>query len=391
MSYSKYIVGTDPRQRSVVASGNSGINNSSRNSFPTVSPSSHYIPNNDLPSAHFRSAAEASLDSSSKFRQLPCKTLIAVGTCPYGERCVFLHDPRLICHTAHSISRLKNKEDTVVDSFFWPLAASADALNGQLALQQNKKSDHNFRPYSIPPPKNDQFRMHDQALYSIWMHYVEFCRVAAKEQKSYGTTPKLTPQDLPINVFTQTARLPVFQLLSSSNGMPINREQYQLVVNHDINTESLMKTTLPSNRQSPPAVSAIVQSIPVIKVDRSESPTSVQQRYVFSPDERLLDQQHQNQFHQQQQQLLTKHNSYDKMMMMMSVQQPNSNMNITTRRRSHSGETSSGFPSYMSENDDFSIGNTNNGLEDDWNNNVNCINNNQFMTANDQSSSWVSM
>lgn len=35
----------------------------------------------------FRSAAEAQLDTNSKYRQLPCKTLISIGTCPFGERC----------------------------------------------------------------------------------------------------------------------------------------------------------------------------------------------------------------------------------------------------------------------------------------------------------------
>lgn len=135
---------------------------------------------------------------------------------------MFLHDPRLICHSAHSISRLKNKEDNVVDSFFWPLAS-----NDPTTIH-DKKANHNFRPYNIPAPKVDQFKMHDQALYSIWMHYVEFCRFTAKEAKSFGNAPKLAPQDTPMNVFTQTQRLPVFQLLSSSEGCPITREQFQL-------------------------------------------------------------------------------------------------------------------------------------------------------------------
>lgn len=28
-----------------------------------------------------------------KCRQLPCRTFISTGSCPYGDRCVFLHDP----------------------------------------------------------------------------------------------------------------------------------------------------------------------------------------------------------------------------------------------------------------------------------------------------------
>ena len=34
-----------------------------------------------------RSASEAQFDTTSKFRQLPCRTFISVGTCPYRERC----------------------------------------------------------------------------------------------------------------------------------------------------------------------------------------------------------------------------------------------------------------------------------------------------------------
>ena len=37
-----------------------------------------------------RSASEAAVDEGNKFRQLPCRTFISVGTCPYRERCKFL-------------------------------------------------------------------------------------------------------------------------------------------------------------------------------------------------------------------------------------------------------------------------------------------------------------
>ena len=30
-----------------------------------------------------------------KCRQLPCRTFISTGSCPYGDRCVFLHDPQI--------------------------------------------------------------------------------------------------------------------------------------------------------------------------------------------------------------------------------------------------------------------------------------------------------
>ena len=33
--------------------------------------------------------------NGSKFRLLPCRTFISTGTCPYHDKCVFLHDPRV--------------------------------------------------------------------------------------------------------------------------------------------------------------------------------------------------------------------------------------------------------------------------------------------------------
>jgi hypothetical protein len=63
-----------------------------------------------------RSAAEANRKpDESKFRQLPCRTFISVGTCPYKDRCVFLHDCRCASSNAKAKIRTKNKEDVVLD------------------------------------------------------------------------------------------------------------------------------------------------------------------------------------------------------------------------------------------------------------------------------------
>jgi hypothetical protein len=47
-----------------------------------------------------RSRAEADIlsgtNNSTRHRQLPCRTFISTGYCPYKDRCVYLHDPRLV-------------------------------------------------------------------------------------------------------------------------------------------------------------------------------------------------------------------------------------------------------------------------------------------------------
>lgn len=46
-----------------------------------------------------RSKAEADIltggNQSSRHRQLPCRTYVSTGCCPYKDRCIYLHDPRV--------------------------------------------------------------------------------------------------------------------------------------------------------------------------------------------------------------------------------------------------------------------------------------------------------
>ena len=50
-----------------------------------------------------------------KYRQLPCKTFLSVGSCPYRDRCVYLHDPRLIYRDTKTKTRKRNQEDLGLD------------------------------------------------------------------------------------------------------------------------------------------------------------------------------------------------------------------------------------------------------------------------------------
>jgi hypothetical protein len=58
--------------------------------------------------------------SMQKCRQLPCRTWISTGSCPYGDRCVFIHDPRVIAKPPLSKGKRKSQEDLCQDSLFWP-------------------------------------------------------------------------------------------------------------------------------------------------------------------------------------------------------------------------------------------------------------------------------
>lgn len=55
--------------------------------FPT------YDPRTAIPSS---TGQNPYANSQSKCRQLPCRTFISCGSCPYGDRCVFLHDPSIV-------------------------------------------------------------------------------------------------------------------------------------------------------------------------------------------------------------------------------------------------------------------------------------------------------
>ncbi|RYG60504.1 zinc finger CCCH domain-containing protein [archaeon] len=60
-------------------------------------PSTQYPPppysEKPLPSPMSSASGASGSGGPFKCRQLPCRTFISTGSCPYGDRCVFLHDP----------------------------------------------------------------------------------------------------------------------------------------------------------------------------------------------------------------------------------------------------------------------------------------------------------
>lgn len=177
------------------------------------------------PAVFPRSLSEACFDSSaSKFRQLPCRTFISVGTCPYRERCVYLHDPRCICKEAKTKTRRKNKEDVVLDSLFWPVMPQS---------MVNEKLDSNGQPhviqaYSVPQPQNDQYQDHDRAVFSMWMHFVDSCLANQDSKSGASMSACYSAPNTLLNRYTNMKRLPVF--LSLSRYESLNRKQSQQLV-----------------------------------------------------------------------------------------------------------------------------------------------------------------
>ena len=97
---------------------------------------------------------------------------ISVGTCPYRERCVYLHDARCLCKSAKSKSRKKNRDDTTTDALFWPFVSTFDTQHQhQRIIAQST--------YQVPRPSLSKDKAtqshHDEAMYSLWNTFVEFC------------------------------------------------------------------------------------------------------------------------------------------------------------------------------------------------------------------------
>jgi hypothetical protein len=98
------------------------------------------------------------------------------------------------------------------------------------AKLDNNRQPHVIQPYNVPIPQNDQFKRHDEAVYSMWMHFVDFC-MANSESASFITAggekvariaeaPCFNAPDIPTNPYTKGHRLPVFRALSTATSVP---------------------------------------------------------------------------------------------------------------------------------------------------------------------------
>ncbi len=169
--------------------------------------------------------------NDNKYRQLPCRTFIMTGCCPYKDRCQFLHDLRVRARDAKARIRAKNQEEIIPDAHFWPVM-DYNLVNRKLDMKNQPTVSQN---YEVPVPQNDEYRRHDEAVYSMWNHFVEYCTLLLSIEPSgcYCLTMDqmaFLDEYNDINLFTGNQRLSV--LLKLSQGFDIEtilgeeRKQY---------------------------------------------------------------------------------------------------------------------------------------------------------------------
>ena len=153
------------------------------------------------------------INRTNNFRKLPCKTFISTGTCPYGNKCKFIHDPRFTTSSWWSannelepkLSNTSNQYD-YHDLFFW---------------KSNTEFDGPYR-YDIPFPENStKDKYNDYGTYSMYQMLKDFLLmnhpdVSWKRKKHTLQTTMNSMFD--VNVYSGLKRLDCFVQLSKNKG-----------------------------------------------------------------------------------------------------------------------------------------------------------------------------
>lgn len=185
---------------------------------------------------------------------------------------VYLHDPRCICREAKTKTRRKNKEDVVLDALFWPVMP----YSAVAAKLDSSRQPHVIQSYNVPEPQNDQYARHDQSVYSMWMHFVDFCVANSESVEMNATNSDLAPvysaPDTPINAYTNLYRLPFFRALSA--GMAAAN-----MMKGSVSSSSLAESAASSNGSLSARSKMVSPSQP--KLSGSPSPSGVSA--LFSP------------------------------------------------------------------------------------------------------------
>jgi hypothetical protein len=187
-------------------------------------------------------------------RQLPCRTYLSIGTCPYGDRCVFLHDARLrfkggeVTNNFRSTTnmrggRLGKGRDTEHDALFWPTLSLSDVSKNldskcqpliyQAYNVKDISSVENRRDQSVAvAPSSCSNERSILSVFSTWNYFVDFLAfdVIEVENKSHDLDARSYElsqgkrrrnatrevAEFPLNIYTNTPRLPI--LVSLANG-----------------------------------------------------------------------------------------------------------------------------------------------------------------------------
>jgi hypothetical protein len=160
----------------------------------------------------------------SKCRLLPCRTFLSTGSCPYNDRCVFIHDPRIASASPQLRIRKKTKDDSTIDAFFWTPMNNDDTRT--LTDQNNIPQVSQFYIVSTPLEQlantNKPYAVRELrtaiAVYSMWNYYLDFLATDPLSTVSHipRRVPAAKPAD-PVNRHTGRRRLPIFVKLASSN------------------------------------------------------------------------------------------------------------------------------------------------------------------------------
>ena len=151
-----------------------------------------------------------------------CVSLLLGGSCPFGQRCVFLHDPRLVSTFQNKkICKIKvlssSKSRPIKDSFFWP------------DMNTCNETDSSEQYYDIPAKFSLTYQQsgshqhahqqaHDRGVYSLWSHFIDLMEKIGHDEEDLLITPvnDAENQHLPTR-----SRLPVFVHLA--NGLPLQQ------------------------------------------------------------------------------------------------------------------------------------------------------------------------
>lgn len=85
---------------------------------------------------------------------------------------------------------------------------------------------HTSQPYCVPVPQNDQYHMHDAAVYSMWMHFVDFCLANATPCTHPDTAMCYAAVDVAVNPYARSKRLSVFRTLCNGQHVPYPGARY---------------------------------------------------------------------------------------------------------------------------------------------------------------------